>query len=83
MKENNYYWLINGAEKTLVYYYRNPDAYMNPEKPILKKHDYSALGFGFNIADGGGFLFENDLVKGAEVIDAKINSKWVGMKNEN
>ena len=51
-KEGVYYKLINTEtnEETIVYCYKNPD--MNNE-----------LGFGFNTADGGGWMPTFDLSK--------------------
>ncbi len=73
MIEGNYYWLVSSeGEKTLAYYYRNPDALMHPKKPMIEGKDYSALGFGFNTADGGGFLFATDLKETITVIKAEI-----------
>ncbi len=54
MFENDFYWLIEKEERTLVYYYYNDDA--------------DCAGFGFNIADGGGFLPESDLLDSTEVV---------------
>ena len=48
--ERSWYWLESNGDKSLAYLYRNPD--MNNE-----------LGFGFNIADGGGFIPLFDLTK--------------------
>ena len=49
---SKFYWLSGQNESpTIVYYYFNPDA--------------KQKGFGFNIADGGGFLSENDLLEGS------------------
>jgi hypothetical protein len=49
MLENGFYHLYNPDEEALVlaYYYKNPDT--------------GEYGFGFNIADGGGFLPGDDL----------------------
>ena len=48
MRNEGYYWLLKEEESpTLVYYYYN--------------HDAGEKGFGFNIANGGGFLPESDL----------------------
>jgi hypothetical protein len=46
LKEHSYYWLSrsDGADTCLVYCYKNPDAGNGDQ-----------LGFGFNIADGGGW----------------------------
>jgi hypothetical protein len=75
MIENTYYWLlVEDEEPALAYYYRNPDAFMNPEEPMVEGKDYSALGFGFNTADGGGFLFESDLSEATRVVKAQIEA---------
>jgi hypothetical protein len=46
LKEHSYYWLSrsDGADTCLVYCYKNPDVGNGDQ-----------LGFGFNIADGGGW----------------------------
>ena len=54
-----YYWLKDGNEKpTLVYHYKNEDE--------------GCWGFGFNIADGGGFLTGEDVTEETQVIKAEI-----------
>ena len=58
MRKAHYVWLIRGNEKTLAYYYENPNT---------KK-----WGYGFNIADGGGFLPENDLTEDTKVLPAVV-----------
>ena len=59
MRAEGFYWLISPeGEKTLVYYYRNPDT--------------SKWGYGFNVADGGGFLPESDLDEAVKVIPAIV-----------
>lgn len=46
------------GEKTLVIYYFNPDA--------------KCYGYGFNIADGGGFLPEWDITDDTKIIEVCI-----------
>ncbi len=47
LEPGNYYWVTSEhGDRTLVYYYMNPDA--------------ERLGFGFNIADGSGFVPATD-----------------------
>ncbi len=58
MRKACYVWLIKGKEKTLVYYYENPDT--------------KEWGYGFNIADGGGFLPESDLTDDTKVLPAVV-----------
>jgi len=58
MRASKYVWLIKGKEKTLVYYYENPDT--------------MEWGFGFNIADGGGFLPEKDLTDDVRIVGAVV-----------
>ena len=59
-KYPHFVWLINEdtEEKNLAYYYNNPDA--------------KQWGYGFNIADGGGFLPENDLTCVTTVVNAIV-----------
>ena len=52
--ERSWYWLESNGDKRLAYLYKNPD--MNNE-----------LGFGFNIADGGGFIPLFDLTENTKV----------------
>jgi len=52
--ERSWYWLESNGDKSLAYLYKNPD--MNNE-----------LGFGFNIADGGGFIPLFDLTENTKV----------------
>ena len=58
MRKAHYVWLIRGNEKTLAYYYENPDT--------------RQWGYGFNIADGGGFMPELDLTEDTTVLSAII-----------
>ncbi len=60
-QEQTYYKLTNPETKveTIAYCYRNPDA--NNE-----------LGFGFNIADGGGWMPIWDLSKKTEINKLKL-----------
>jgi hypothetical protein len=58
MRKAHYVWLIRGREKTLAYYYENPDT--------------GEWGYGFNIADGGGFMPEQDLTDDTKVLPAVI-----------
>lgn len=59
LKEGTYYKLISGqGDESIVYYYRNPDT--------------EILGFGFNTADGGGFMPVWDLVKTTKVIELEL-----------
>ncbi len=54
LKSENYYWLVSAdGERTLVYCYRNPDT--------------NWYGFGFNTADGSGFLPASDLNSDTEI----------------
>lgn len=48
-------------EKSLAYYYYNPDA--------------ECWGYGFNIKDGGGFLPEWDLTKNTKIVEVEIKEK--------
>lgn len=50
LTEGQYYLLINSntKEETIAYFYYNPDT--------------ESQGFGFNTADGGGFLSKSDLI---------------------
>ena len=59
MRKSHYVWLISGDEKTLAYYYENPDT-----------HEW---GYGFNIADGGGFMPETDLTSETAVLPAVVS----------
>ena len=58
MKTKKFVWLVSDGEKTLVYYYENPNT--------------KEWGFGFNIADGGGFLPEKDLTKETRILPAVV-----------
>lgn len=58
MRKSGYVWLHTDGEWTLAYYYEDFDA--------------ETWGFGFNIADGGGFIPENDLEDETEVFPAII-----------
>lgn len=55
---NHYQFTSSHGEKTIVYFYYNPDAKCN--------------GFGFNIADGGDFLPMSDLTNKTIVNELKI-----------
>ena len=60
--QGSHYRLINcEGEECIVYFYLNPDA--------------NCLGFGFNIADGGGFIPEYDLRSGSVVDELVITFK--------
>ena len=58
MRKSHYVWLIRGDEKTLAYYYENPDT--------------KEWGYGFNIADGCAFLPETDLTDDTKVLLAVV-----------
>ena len=59
MRAPHYVWLISpDGEKTLAYYYENPNA--------------QQWGYGFNIADGGGFLPEDELDDAVKVLPAIV-----------
>ena len=59
LKLETYYKLVaESGEITIGYFYMNPDA--------------DCLGFGFNTADGGGFLPEWDLTKTTKVIELEF-----------
>lgn len=58
MKKQGWYWLIRDDEKSLVYYYQNPNT--------------DEWGFGFNIKDGGGFLPADDITEATEIIEAEV-----------
>lgn len=72
--ENSWYWISksNGDDKCLVWFYRNPDFHMDPNGDFDETKDYSEKGFGFNIADGGGFVPVSDLPA-----DTLINSALI------
>ena len=60
-KQPGYCLMMNPSypqDECIVYYYYNPDA--------------KCWGYGFNIADGGGFLPEWDVVQGTAIIPARI-----------
>lgn len=60
-RDIGYYWLVNDHsldDPTLAFYYENPDT--------------DEWGFGFNYADGGGFLPEKDLTVDTRVVKAKV-----------
>ncbi len=88
LKENTYYKMTGASgDEVIGYYYNNPDALMNPNEPVVEGKDYSALGFGFNAADGGGFLpiFAMAAESLATAVELKneIYSDCVNSKNEN
>ena len=61
-KQGYHYQLVScEGEESIVYFYFNPDA--------------NCLGFGFNIADGGGFLPERDLRSDSQVNEILITIK--------
>ena len=64
-KEKEHYYLEHPdePEPTLVYYYYNPDS--------------EIWGFGFNIADGGGFLPEDDLGSETTITRVEIISTYI------
>jgi len=60
-KEAGYFLMNNPTypnDECLVYYYYNPDA--------------KCWGYGFNIADGCGFLPEKDVVPGTVIVPVEI-----------
>ena len=71
---NKYYKLVdkNLEEPAVVQFYNNPDFHMNPNEPIEEGKDYSQVGFGFNMADGGGFLPLFDLAPQTKVIPIEM-----------
>lgn len=74
-KPNTYYKLHNPEcldDDCIVYYYKNPDYHMDPNGPFDPERDYSAWGFGFNVADGGGFIHEDGLTEGTIVVELSI-----------
>ena len=57
--KEGFYWLISACgERALVYCYRNPDE--------------NLWGFGFNYADGGGFLPLRELTNSTVVFEARV-----------
>ena len=66
LKLGNHYRLANadGGEACIVYYYYNPDADTN--------------GFGFNIADGGGYLEISDV--NSDSVISSINMTFTEME---
>ena len=59
MRAAHWVWLVSSkGEWTLAYYYENPDT-----------HEW---GYGFNIADGGGFIPEDDLSNETRVVPAIV-----------
>ncbi|WP_160171190.1 Thoeris anti-defense Tad2 family protein [Vibrio sp. ER1A] len=63
-----YYTLVSqDGERTTAYLYSNPDFFAHQEKPREPHKDYSALGFGLNIADGGGFLWIDEVSKSTDI----------------
>lgn len=61
IKEHEYYQLVNllTNESTIAYAYKNPDA-------------DNVLGFGFNTADGGNFLFASDVNNQTIIVPMRI-----------
>ena len=63
-KQSGYYLMYNPSypqDECLVRYYYNPDA--------------KCWGYGFNIADGCGFIPENDVVDGTVLTAVEITPK--------
>ena len=62
LKEQTFYKLtIKNNEVTIVYCYKNPD-YL----------DGSTIGFGFNIADGGGWMPACDVSKETTIAEVEF-----------
>jgi len=68
MRKASWVWLINDDSGmcVLVYYYQNPDTMI--------------WGFGFNEADGGGFVPENELLPGTMVVSAIVGTPIEGAR---
>ncbi|HGE6094655.1 TPA: DUF2829 domain-containing protein [Vibrio cholerae] len=62
-----YYTLTIDSEVTDAYCYVNKDYHLTNSDDYDPNKDYSEIGFGFNIADGGGFLPAYDLREGSVV----------------
>lgn len=61
-RETGFYWISCKIEEpTIVYYYFNQDYQVNSDEP-------GQWGFGFNIADGGGFIPDWEITDDSELI---------------
>jgi hypothetical protein len=63
------------GEATIAYFYNNPDFHMDPNGDFDENKDYSEKGFGFNIADGGGFLPLFDLTESSVIEELEFTIK--------
>lgn len=63
------YYTLKAKNETncVAYFYNNPDFHMNPNGVVEAGKDYSELGFGFNTADGGGFLPAFDITDKTDI----------------
>lgn len=80
-KPGTYYELTSQHdEKTIAYYYLCPDAKAPFDGSGDPDKDYSDYGFGFNVADGGGFVPANDItyksIRELEFETAGTSTEW-------
>ena len=72
-KQGKYYKLVSAnGESVIGYFYNNPDFHLKENMIPEDGKDYSQTGFGFNTADGGGFLPFYDLSPNTKVHEIEM-----------